>query len=348
MKILIDGRSILSRKSGIGRYGEELIKGYVRHYGHDSVTVILNDRELQGLECKSIICPYGRHSIIGNIRFSRFLEKQEYDIFHSCDLTGPFWRKKQALHIITVYDLMLFKVRNFCSLPPIKACLRKLKFLFFYRRILRNADIIVSVSESTRKDVKEIYGLNSVVLREGINRLKRQSSSKPGLPIEPDGYFLYVGLAMPHKNVDFLIDTFLESRTDKKLVICGKGHKHISSDRIVYAGFADDSVLDYLYSNCAAFIFPSLYEGFGLPILEALSYHCRVFASDAASLGEFSDKVISFFKPTDKNRLKYLIENCDDIAIDTTGIDKYLEKFEWDDIWDEFHGYLKNYLHGQK
>ena len=50
MKILIDGRSILSRKSGIGRYGEELIKGYVRHYGHDSVTVILNDRELQGLE----------------------------------------------------------------------------------------------------------------------------------------------------------------------------------------------------------------------------------------------------------------------------------------------------------
>lgn len=161
-------------------------------------------------------------------------------------------------------------------------------------------------------------------------------------------YFLYVGLPMPHKNIQFLIDTFLKSQTDKILVICGKGHNPVLSTKIIYTGWVNDSTLDYLYRNCAAFIFPSIYEGFGLPILEALSYHCRVFSSNAASLGEFSDKVLSFFSPTDDNRLKYLIENCDHIPVNNTLIDKYLQGFNWNVIWNRFHQYLRTYIYERK
>lgn len=352
MKILIDGRSITPKMSGISRYTYELIKGYVREYGNDSVRVILNQM-IDAFPYHYILCPYHRHSLVDNIKFSRFLRNIDYDIYHAGDLIGPFYRKKGTIHIITVHDLMLIKVKGFSRISPFKNILRKLKFRFFWKLILCKADIVISVSETTRTDVKKILGIDSVVFREGVNEIKRIALSvniinKRINDLIPSNYFLYVGLAMPHKNVDFLISTFLQSNTDKKLVICGKGHHPIASERIVYLGWVEDSDLDYLYGNCAAFVFPSLYEGFGLPILEALSYHCRVFSSNAASLGEFSNKVLSFFDPTDKSQLQYLLEHCDEIKVDNKLIDDYLSHFQWKNISEEFQQYLKSYIYGKK
>ena len=344
MKVLIDGRSISSQTSGISRYTYELIKSYVRVYDADSVKVILN-QEIKDFPYSYIICPFHRHSFTENIKFSFFLARIDYDIYHASDLIGPFFHKKTSIHILTIHDLMLFKVKGFCRLSRLHEIARKFKFKNFWRSILQDADIIISVSETTKKDVKDIFGINSIVFREGVNNLECVSLPDVSIMLPCGSYFLYVGLAMPHKNVQFLIDVFLKSDTDKKLVICGKGHKPFPSDRIVYTGWVNDASLDYLYRNCAAFIFPSLYEGFGLPILEALSYHCRVFSSDAASLGEFSNSVLSFFSPTDENSLRFLIENCDHIPINDILIDKYLKNFSWGKIWTEFHKYLNTYIY---
>ena len=349
MKILIDGRSLTPQISGISRYINELTKGYIREYGNDAVSVILN-QVISAFPYHYILCPYHRHALCDNIKFSCFLQKLDYDIYHAGDLIGPFWRKKNAIHLVTVHDLMLLKVKNFSKASFVKRAFRKIKFSFFWKRILSEADIVISVSETTKKDVKELLGIASIVFREGINEIKHDSSDRIKLnhDLIPGKYFLYVGLAMPHKNIDFLINTFLHSETDKKLVICGKGHCPIESDRIIYWGWAEDDELDCLYKHCAAFVFPSLYEGFGLPILEALSYHCRVFSSHAASLGEFSDKVISFFNPTDQSQLQYLLEHCDEIQVDDYLVDEYLRHFRWEEIWKEFHQFLKSYIHNGK
>ena len=347
MQILIDGRSITQQASGIGRYTYELIKGYVREYGKDSVKVIVNHR-IKDFPYSYILCPFQRHSLIDNVRFSFFLKKLDYNIYHAGDLIGPFFKKKNVVHIITVHDLMLLKVKDFNQLPYLHDVARKIKFKGFWRSILRNADIIISVSDTTRKDINDIYGLDSIILREGINMLDCKSLSDSKFKFETGSYFLYVGLAMHHKNIQFLIDVFLKSNTDKKLVICGKGHVPIASDRIVYTGWVDDANLDYLYRNCAAFIFPSIYEGFGLPVLEALSYHCRVFSSNAASLCEFSGDVLSFFSPTDGERLRFLIEHCDNIPVNETLIDDYLQHFKWEEIWKEFHQYLRTYIYERR
>lgn len=345
MKILIDGRSITPEASGIGRYTYELIKGYVKEYGESSVRIILN-YEIKDFPYSFILCPFHRHSLIDNVRFSFFLKKIDYDIYHSGDLIGPFFHKRNVIHIITVHDLMLLKVKNFYQLPFWHNFIRKIKFKNFWKFILNDVDIIICVSKTTQRDLREIYNLNSIVVREGINKLEQKlQTTNLKIRFKKNSYFLYVGLAMPHKNVHFLIDTFLKSKTDKILVICGKGHKPVSSNKIIYTGWVDDATLDYLYKNCAAFIFPSLYEGFGLPILEALSYHCRVFSSNAASLGEFSDKVLSFFSPTDEKRLRYLIENCEQIPVNIALIDKYLQGFDWNKIWKDFHQYLKAYIY---
>lgn len=336
MKILIDGRSITPQISGISRYTYELIKGYIHAYGKENVYVILNT-QIENFQYNYILCKYQRHDIIDNIKFSKWLSHQEYDVYHSADLTGPFWHKKGVKHIITCHDLMFIILKDFFRQHNFKQRVKNIKNKLFFKYIVKDADETISVSETTCKDLKRVYGCNSIVVPEGVNKIEHKATISSFRGLTKDSFFLYVGLGAPHKNIDFLVKTFLDSKSDKKLVLCGKGHKVIDSDRIIYPGWISEDTLDFLYRNCAAFIFPSKYEGFGLPILEALSYHCKVFSSNAGSLGEFSDKYVHFFNPYKKDELKKLIENCDNFSIDNAGIDMYLQKFCWNNIWNDFH-----------
>lgn len=334
-KIIIDGRSMTPQLSGIGRYSLELIKAYVNKYGEDNVNILVN-RPIPYLPYKCNVVKYKRHSIIDNVKFTLFISRCDYDIFHSTDLTGTFWHAKGRKHIVTCHDLMYFMVPNFFRLNVVKTFLRKLKLKILFYGIVKDADEIVSVSETTRCDLKKIYGVDSFVLREGVNTIKKDLQPESYRHLTMGSFFLYVGLGMKHKNVDFLVRSFLKSDTDKKLVIAGKGHTIVESDKIIYTGYIEDKYLDFLYRNCAAFIFPSKYEGFGLPILEALSYHCRVFSSNAGSLGEFSQDMVKFFDPYSEIQLIRLIEQCDSFEVDCAKIDAYLEHFNWKDIWNEF------------
>lgn len=336
MRILIDGRSITPQISGISRYTYELIKGYVREYNYEQIVVILN-HEIESFPYQYILCPYHRHKVIDNIKFSKWLSLQDYNIYHSGDLTGPFWHKRGVKHIITCHDLMFIILKDFYGKVDLKQRVKNIKTKLFFKYVAKDADEIISVSETTCKDLKRVYGCNSIVVPEGVNKIERKNGVSSFRGLEKDSFFLYVGFGVPHKNIDFLVQVFLDSKTEKKLVLCGKGHKVVDSDRIIYPGWISEDVLDFLYSNCAAFIFPSKYEGFGLPILEALSYHCRVFSSNAGSLGEFSDKFVHFFDPYKQNELEKLIENCDKIPIDDAGIELYLQDFSWKKIWNDYH-----------
>lgn len=337
MKILIDGRSITSQTSGIGRYIYHLIEGYIKEYGYDKVQVILNT-PIKEFPYKYILCPYQRHSFWGTICFSIFLNKLDYDVLHSGDMTGTFWHKKQKKHIVTIHDLMFLVVPGFFKLPFMKRQCRKIKNYLFFYTILQKADLRISVSQTTRLDLQKYYSLDSIVIREGVNKIKKYNNTfQPYKDLNKNSFFLYVGLGAPHKNIQFMIDAFLSANTDKKLVICGKGHDPIINEKIIYTGWVQDEELDFLYQNCAAFIFPSLYEGFGLPILEALSYHCKVFSSNAGALGEFSSQYVHFFNPQKVEELTTLIEKCDSLHTDIEGINQYLSYYNWEKIWNDYH-----------
>lgn len=233
---------------------------------------------------------------------------------------------------------MFLSVSEFYKSNSYKNKIRRLKNYWMFYWILRNADLRISISATTKSDLKKYYSFDSIVLREGVNEIKKAKTKMPDYQgLKKNSYFLYVGLGAPHKNIQFMVDAFLKAQTDKQLVICGKEHKQITNNRVIYTGWIEDEELDFLYQNCAAFIFPSLYEGFGLPILEALSYHCKVFSSNAGSLSEFSSKYVCFFNPYQQNELIHLIETCDHLKIDTKGIDEYLTYFDWKKIWKEFH-----------
>lgn len=133
----------------------------------------------------------------------------------------------------------------------------------------------------------------------------------------PDKFLLYVGSAYPHKNLERLLKVFTileEEASDISLVLVGKSDFFyerlkkeplavdlIKVQRVIFAGYVSDVELSSLYSKALAFIFPSLYEGFGLPPLEAMSKSCPVLSSNHSCLPEILEDSALYFNPEDLN-----------------------------------------------
>lgn len=139
-----------------------------------------------------------------------------------------------------------------------------------------------------------------------------------------------------------MIECFLQSKTSKKLVLCGKSDRTFDNDRIIHLGFVQDAVLDVLYKNCAAFVFPSKYEGFGLPILEALARGAHVYSSNAGALSEFNNKFINFFNPYEPQSLISLFNNNETKKYSDYELSQYLEQFNWQAITTQMMNTIKN------
>jgi glycosyltransferase involved in cell wall biosynthesis len=136
-------------------------------------------------------------------------------------------------------------------------------------------------------------------------------------------YFLYVGNAYPHKNLERLIQAFkkiVNEHQDLKLILVGQKdyfyqrlEKEYQSDNIIFYGKAGDKELVSLYTNAVALVAPSLMEGFGLPVLEAMSLRCLVVASDIPAFREIAGENALYFNPQDladiHAKLKNVLEN---------------------------------------
>nr|WP_187290131.1 MULTISPECIES: glycosyltransferase family 1 protein [unclassified Natrinema] len=173
-----------------------------------------------------------------------------------------------------------------------------------YRRfaVPRGADVastITTVSEFSKREIVESLDVSSSkvdVVHNGVNKtfFSSQSERLNGLP---ENYLLFVGSMNPRKNLERVVKSYatIKTQTDilHKLVIIGPKNKNIfksvdleSRDEIITPGFVTEGELKYAYENADVFVFPSLYEGFGLPPLEALACGTPVVTSETTSLGE--------------------------------------------------------------
>ena len=206
---------------------------------------------------------------------------------------------------------------------------------------LINSNMIISVSTTTQKDVNDIFNISSIVIPEGVNLLNIESGDYE-LPeiLKINGYFLYVGNGRRHKNLDLLTSAFKLYKGNKKLVIIGNVNKKLENNsNIIQYEFVTDTELNTFYKNCSAFIYPSLYEGFGLPILEAIAYKSIVFSSNAGALSEFNFNSLFFFNPNEIDELLYLMNNINNFVFDDSDILK-LNTYEWSMNFNNFHNIL--------
>ena len=224
-----------------------------------------------------------------------------------------------AKTIVFIHDLIEYKLRN---QQLTKHIVRHL----FFPWVARRSDVIVTVSQNSRQDIAGILGVpgeKMLIAYDGIDHIlpfiKQDRSfsvdyvkSRFGL----DAYALYVGyLALPQKNLLFLLRSFkkyIEQRNDEstKMVFVGpkgKDHELIFAeaaalqlgDRFVYLGTLSEEDLCRLYQAASVFCFPSLYEGFGMPVAEAMACGCPVITSNCSSLPEVAGEAGMLIDPED-------------------------------------------------
>jgi glycosyltransferase involved in cell wall biosynthesis len=341
--ILVDGRLLSSKPTGISRYTIELIKSYNNSYGFENVSVLLNNDIQLDLKNKKYFTNFRPFNILHYITFPLFFFDKKFDIFHSPFYSSKWFKLNKTFVITTVHDLMFFKVDNFFSNHRVINLFSKLYFYLIVKSSLSCSDLIISVSKTTQNDLIRHFYFKSIIIPEGVNFFGKINNDYK-LPefLLKDGYFLYVGNGRRHKNLDLLIYAFSCYTGLKKLVIIGNVNKNLEfNSNIIQYEFVSDDQLAIFYNHCNAFIFPSFYEGFGLPILEAISYKSIVFSSNAGALSEFDFNSLYFFNPNESSELLELMNNVDNYKFDCSDLKK-LQNYNWEDNFNKFHQKLEN------
>ena len=219
------------------------------------------------------------------------------------------------------------------------------------RYSIRKAKKIISVSKATKKDVVSSYGIPEEKIEVIYNGFEKnvevEEAVAPNPKIDPP-YVLYVGTIQPRKNIVTLIRAFKlinNIHPEYKLVITGKkgwlfdkifkeARDLYLSNKIVFTGYVSDEELVYLYKHAFCFVLPSLYEGFGIPLLEAMSFSAPVISSFSSSLPEVGGEAALYFDPQDYKDLSHKLEILHtDRGLRTELISKgskRIRQFSWD------------------
>ncbi len=187
------------------------------------------------------------------------------------------------------------------------------------RRSVERADGIIAVSESTRQDLMDIWKIPGDKIRVIYHGNALLESPTASFPVQ-DPYILYVGQRVLHKNFNTLLDVYCSSawlNRDYRLVCFGGNpfseaelaiaRSHGVEDRLVQLS-GNDATLAAGYKNAATLVYPSLYEGFGLPIVEAMGLGCPVILSRSSSLLEVGKEGGAFFDPLNREELLAQLE----------------------------------------
>ena len=223
------------------------------------------------------------------------------------------------------------------------------KLLNWTKYSVQKAKKIIAVSQSTKKDIIKFLKVpeNKIkVIYNGFEKKKKNTSIKNKININKP-YILYVGTLQPRKNLITLVAAFNEFKKkypEYKLVIVGKKgwlyediFKTVKSFKlekeVIFTGYVNSNVLIRLYQNAFCFVLPSFYEGFGIPILEAMSYSCPVICSNTSSLPEIAGDAALLFNPNNYSELlKQLLILKTNTNLRVKLIDKGLKRtknFSW-------------------
>jgi len=323
MRIGLDGLPLTSLKTGVGHYTFELARALARlettsqfELLYPSTYPALNLPERvtipSNLELKRVeVGPIGRHWWAAGL--PRYIRQNKYKIFHGTNYDVPLWRG--CATVLTIHDLSVLLHPETHTRRSVRRARRRLPLM------VRTADAIITPTESVRRELLEWFSVapeKVFAIPEAARECFRPmefpetESVRRRLGVG-DEFLLAVGTIEPRKNLSVLVSAFEEvirSRptSSLQLVIAGGAgwlngplfeaiEKSPVTDRILLTDYLHDDDLRALYASCRAFIYPSLYEGFGLPPLEAMACGAPVIASDIPSLKETTGAAALLFDP---------------------------------------------------
>lgn len=255
-----------------------------------------------------------------------------FDIFFAPNINFfAFSNNKKIKKIITVHDISFSIFKDFYSKKSILW-----HKMIGIKRILKKFDKIITVSDNTKMDIVKNFGINENKINSiylGVNNLssdfndleKNKNIKEEIREIVKTPYLLNINTIEPRKNIEGIISAFSELKKDGKLnnfnlVIAGGGgwnssyiYEMIEStcfkNNIKVLDYINEDEKEFLYKNAKIFLFPSFYEGFGLPIIEAQKHGIPVITSNNSSLSEISNCNTILINPYNINDIKFAIEN---------------------------------------
>lgn len=331
MKIGIEARWIAYEKTGFGNYALHLLRHLSCSDRDNDYTVYTNsscsDETIFGNRNFSSVVLDAAPGWYKHVRLPLDLVRQrrELDLFHFLYNSPPLFFP--CAYVLTIHDLSYRYVPRMISRKDYLSINVQLPLT------ARKARKIIAVSENTRADIVKFLKIPEQrieVIHEGVGPEYLPVTDPAAMARVrkrydlPERYLLYVGTYLPHKNIDTLLlayrELLLQGATLCKLVLAGKKGRNYQriakrvaeldlEGHVVSPGFVAEEDLPPLYSMSEMFVFPSLYEGFGLPILEAAACGVPVIASSASCHREIGGDAALYFPPTDYRALARCI--CD-------------------------------------
>jgi len=334
----------LQRNGGISVVWYELIRRLISN--KEFSLSFLDNKNLQNFFRNKLSIP----SICLKDKFislSRYLpvsiNSRDKFVFHSSYYR--FCRNKCAVNVTTVHDFTYDYYRK----GPAKwlHCWQR-------NRAIRHSDYVVCISENTKRDLlkflPDVEELKIRVIYNGVSEdyytIDNMNAPSHKLPFCPGSYLVFVGSRVSYKNFDLL--KRVVSRTKYNLVIVGskltdeeiKDIQHyLSPERYVSTGFLSNEQLNIVYNHAAALVYPSAYEGFGIPVIEAQKASCPVIAYNGSSIPEIIGATPLLMKSLTEEELICKIEMLSDsqmmnkIRID--GLEN-AKRFSWEKMYDEY------------
>ncbi len=349
MKIGIDISQIIYEGTGVGSYTKNLVENLLKLEGQDEI-VLFGSSLRQYYKLNNF---YQKVRNLGNIDYSFFHIPEKVlnilwndihiigvdnllgsvDVFHSSDWIQP---PSKAKKITTIHDLVVYKYPDLSDPYIVSTQKKRLKL------VKKECDLIIAVSESTKKDIVEILGIPEEKIRvvyPGIDDKFHTRNDKEIMKMKKKynilgDYILSVGTIEPRKNLDRLIEAFklfsnhsLIKTLDEpiELVLVGKtgwGSLLPLPQHVRKLGLVEDELLPVLYSGAAMFLYPSLYEGVGYPILEAMASGTPVITSDRGSPKEVAGEAGLYVDPLDIKEISIKMTN---LFIDNKRREKMIE-----------------------
>lgn len=372
----IDARFYGPLGKGLGRYVQEVVDNLIKineiNEGEFKYIIFLSPENFEKFETDSLfvekrLISLPWYSWREQLFFPRIIKKEKIDLMHFPHFNVPIFSR--VPFVVTIHDLILtrFPSRRASMLPSSIYWLKQFAYRVVIKTALRKARRIISVSNFTKQDILNKFTIEPsklIVTYEGVPNLRgdksRELSDREEMSIlrkykikKP--FILYVGNAYPHKNLEFLLGSFVSLLADYpklKLLMVGREdyfYKRLkkqaqkmllynySKDKstVLFPGYIPDSELAVIYKKSLLYVFPSLYEGFGLPPLEAMLFSCPVLSSNQASLPEILGEAASYFDPYNQDdflsKIRILIDK-DDLreSLKAKGL-KHIKNFSWSD-----------------
>ncbi len=361
MKIGIDGRALRAKKTGIGVYTYEIIKE-LNNIDNENEYIIYSNREIV-LDFK--LNKNFKTSITNNkigtlwlyFCLPKKIFKDKIEIFWGTQHCLPKRNKytKNIKYLLTIHDIALQKIKHIGSLY--NTIVQKL----ILNVSCKNADKIITVSNSTKNDLIDIlkinenkidvvYVCNSNISLDNLALIDIKNIQNKYNIHNDTPFIFFLSTIEPRKNLDTAIKAFnlYKKRFNDNLKFIVSGglgwkynktlkliNKSIYKKDIILTGYISEKEKAYFMKNCKAFVFPTLYEGFGLPILEAMHYHALIISSNNSSIPEVGGDAILYLNNVyDYNELLNLIESAINMTQDEKRKiiekeDKQILKFSW-------------------